>query len=264
MRSTFAGQEISAGYCGPATQNCELGRRRAGSINSRSTVDAVRSEIAEVEFLLGFLLEIQVRIDGAIQRPCPLGHPSPLELIERRSAREGEVDVEPWDQFGRQIFKVAPPQLRQRDWRVDVVEGRHAARRLGDPPTQRHSLRHIRADDHDIGVRDESRLRRFDLVEVPMENRFAVRRSRQVTIRRVPGDVALEEQDFVSPRRECLHERSERRGVPVPPARRDRQSEDHDLQRFDGLRQVISVTGGHRSVSEALTELPSPKVLVST
>src|SRR3712207_7504350 len=58
----------------------------------------------------------------------------------------------------RQVFVVAPFELRQRDGRVDVVERRDAARMLLHKAPDGHALRDVGADDHRIRDRKSTRL----------------------------------------------------------------------------------------------------------
>jgi hypothetical protein len=70
-----------------------------------------------------------------------------------------------------------------------------------------------------------------------------VRRLRQVAAAGVPGRVPLVEHHLVPARREGPQQRPVGGGVPVPPARRDRQAEDDQLHATlsTGARRMASI-----------------------
>ena len=72
MRSTFAGQAMSAGYCGPATTKRRSGARRAGSseqaLERRLAVGAVGAEIAEVPAAGASPPAVGGGVDRAVER----------------------------------------------------------------------------------------------------------------------------------------------------------------------------------------------------
>jgi hypothetical protein len=198
------------------------------AIHGRLTIGAVGAEIAQREALRQAERAVYERIDRAVERACPARPEVLLEPGERGPAGKGEVEVEAGDQVGRQILVIAARELGERHRRVDVVERDHARGGRLHPTRDRHAVRHVGADHHDVRVRHRSREASPQLGEIPVERDPAPARARQVAMRAVPGHIALEESDGVAACRQRREQRAPGRGVAVPPGRGDRETKDRD------------------------------------
>src|SRR5215212_1435961 len=129
----------------------------------------------------------------------------------------------------REVLEIAARELRQRDRRVDVVERGQSFRGFGDPFAYFHAVRHVRADDDQIGVADVPRVAMLQLREPAVNARLAIRRRGEIAIVRVPRRVALEKENVMPPLRQLAHQPAIRRRVAIAPTRGDGEAEDDDV-----------------------------------
>ena len=160
---------------------------------------------------------VDVRVDGAVERTWPLCPELVGQHPQSPAAGEGQIQIEARHQVGRDILVVSPAQFTERHRGIDVVEGTDAGRDLQHPAGDRDAIGHIGAEHDQISGRDGSGEAAAQLVQVTVQAGRRERRARQILVRRVPGHVALEEQDPVAPTREPFDERAVRGGVAVAP-----------------------------------------------
>jgi hypothetical protein len=193
-------------------------------------VGAVGPEIPEVSVLFRpAVLDVQLGVDRAVQRPGPLRAELALEAVQCRAAGEREIKIERGDLPGLDVGRGASLQRGQRHRRVDVVKGGAAASEPQHDIHHRGSVRHIRPDDDEIRFLDIRRIHALELRGLVVEPRAAVRRLRQIAVVRVPRSIPLQEQHIMTARGEAPDEGAICRRVSVAPGRRDGQTEKHDI-----------------------------------
>jgi hypothetical protein len=198
-------------------------------LQHRLPVGAIGTEIGQVPALRPFQRGIRRGIDRAVQRPCRRGAIAPLNEVERRATREGEIEVVAADQLRGDVLGLPSGELRERDRRVDIVEGRDLAGPVLDTPAYRDPVRNVGTDDYGVGGGDQI-LVRFELTQFVVENETAPLGIGQIAVRaRIPGNVALQECHGVSTGRQGLQERPVRGCVTVAPGGREAEAENDDL-----------------------------------
>ena len=191
---------MPAGILRPGDDEAQLRRAPGGleeeTFEGRLPVGAVGAEIAQIPAFRPLQPRVCLRIDGAVERLGGRGSVALLDMLQGRAAGEGQVDVVARDEIRREILEIAALELGERHGRVDVVEGRHAARGGLRPAADRDAVRHVGADDHGVRLRDGAAMA-LELGDAAVEVETAERRIDQVAVVGVPGRLALEEQDAV-------------------------------------------------------------------
>jgi hypothetical protein len=198
-------------------------------VHARLAVIAVGAHVAQVPLQVLRLGEIQRGVERAVERPRPRRAELVLEPPQRRAAGEGQVQVVAGDLPRMQVLVVAAGDARQGHRRVDVVEGLDAIGLLLHPVAHAHAVGDVRADDHEIGRPHFVEIALLQFLDAAIEARGAIGRIGEITVRCVPGLVALEEQHFVPAPDQFAHQPAVGGRVAVAPGGRDRQPEDDDL-----------------------------------
>ena len=138
---------------------------------------------------------------------------------------------------GARYSLVAGGELRERDRRVDVVEGDDAARRCAAPRRRRRRLGDVGADDDRVGGGDRA-APALEVGEAVVEGEAAEAGVGQVAVRAgVPGHGALEESDGVAAGGEGGEERAVGGGVAVAPGRAEAEAEDDEFMGYTTLEK---------------------------
>ncbi len=228
-----AGPDDVGRILGPGHREAAIGpaasRFQQQSLNPRLAVAAVGAEIAEIPAGRQALGVVQLGVDGAVQRARAGRAQLLLQPQQGRAAGERQVELIARDLRRCQVVALAAGEPRQRHRRVDVVEGGDATGLRQYPVTDRYPVRHEGTDDDGIGRADIVAKARFQLVQALVEPGRAERWLREITVRGVPGDVALQKQHLVAGPCQFAHQSAVGGGVAVAPGRSDRQTQDDDL-----------------------------------
>ncbi len=173
---------------------------------------------------------MQRRIDRAVERCDAPRAQARAQRRQRRAAGVAQHEVEAAQPLGREIrHRLSRRQPRQRHRGIEVVEAAHRAavqhQRRRRPP-----VRTIGGDDRRVGPRQgPSRLRqRRPPIGIEHEPR-SVGKPLQVAMFGVPRDIALEEHDAMSRRRQRADQAPPERCMAVSPGRADREPEDDEV-----------------------------------
>src|SRR5205085_5623385 len=120
-----------------------------------------------------------------------------FDPAECRSASEGQIQIEFWNQLARNVLGPITRQGGQRNRSIDIVEGGHAISAMYDPLSDCCPFRNIRSNNDAVGpghLADKSALQ---LSETAINLGITKGRTWQIAIVSVPRLVALEKKDVV-------------------------------------------------------------------
>jgi hypothetical protein len=168
------------------------------------------------------------------------------QLVERPSARIAQHQVETAKAVGANVLDAfAPAKPVQRHAGIEIIEDAKCFGRqhqLGG----RQRIRTIRGHHGDIGPGHRAhRLRQYTR-PIGIQHQAAAGKLGEVALRRIEGQVALEERHAMTLAAQCGAQAAPERGVPVAPRRTHRQTEDRDVH--SGLR-LHSVSDSKTPVS---------------